>query len=93
MKQLQINEREREILSILNVHFKLNVPSEMLGTPQSTKKMLDKAWNEYPEVLHDLGIPKFRIAQMYNRILGFNGFVRDFLRRQKVEPFYWVDYA
>jgi hypothetical protein len=93
MKQLVINDREREILLKLNEHFKLNLATEDLENRPGIQKVLDLAWRENTEKLHDLGIPQFKIAQMYSGMLGFNGFVRDFIHWQKVEPFCWVEYA
>lgn len=89
MKKIELNAREKEVLFKLNMHFKLNLPPDKLES--NLENILDKAWNEYPEKLHDLGIPKFKIAQMYARILGIKEFVSNFLCWRKTELAF--DYA
>jgi hypothetical protein len=85
MKKVEFSEREREILNLLNKHFKFDLPPNELEVRSNFEKLMDKAWNEYPERLHNLGIPRFKVAQMCSKALGFNGFVRDFLHWRKTE--------
>lgn len=93
MKQLQISDRDREVLAILNAHFKLNLAAEELEKRDGIEKILKLAWEEYPDKLHDLGIPMFKIAQMYKNMLGVREFLNDFISWRKVSLCYWVDYA
>jgi hypothetical protein len=91
MKKIEFSKREKEILVLLNEHFKLGFAPDELEIKSNFEVLMDKAWNEYPEKLHNLGIPKFKIAQMCSKALGFNGFVRDFLYWRKTELAF--DYA
>lgn len=91
-KKFILDNREREILLKLSdhFHFEQNPRHEADLNSQNIENLLSKAWNEEPFALHDMGIPKYKIAQMFKRLLSKNEFLEDYNNFQKrADFFYW----
>jgi hypothetical protein len=92
MKKIELNGQEKEVASLLNDYFELGLTFEQLETPAGIKKILDLAWKEPKENLHDLGIAKFRIAKMYFRLFQDNKYIFGFIPIKRREINYHFNY-
>lgn len=92
MKKVELNDREKEVISLLNDYFGLDLGPEQLGNQMGIKKILDLAWKEPKETLHDLGIAKFRIAKMYFHLFQDNKYIFGFMPVKRREINYFFSY-
>ncbi len=74
MKKFELSQREREILSLVNSCLNLGVTAKSQDTTEGIYEILITAWDTPLEVLHDLGIGRFKVALMLSK-LGLHGFV------------------
>ena len=89
-KKFILDNREREILSKLSDHFEPNPRHEADLNSQNIENLLSKAWNEEPIALHEMGIPKYKIAQMFKKLFSKNEFLVEYNFFQKRgDFFYW----
>lgn len=87
-KKIEITAREREILSLINNRLNRGAVSEKEDTIQGIHKILTIAWNTPKETLHDMGISRYKIAQMYSHLLGVKGFISECQKAFREEPFF-----
>ncbi len=88
MKKPETTCREDQVLNLLNDYLRLSMTSEEMKTETGLKKILAAAWKTPIEELHNLGIPKFKIAQMYFRLLQKRDFIHGFIPFRRVDVFY-----
>ncbi|HZJ41363.1 MAG TPA: hypothetical protein VFD16_03825 [Candidatus Saccharimonadales bacterium] len=93
MKKIEIYDNERRVLSLLNAHFGLGLTPDQLETQIGVKKVLDRAWKENKEEIHDLGIPRLRLAKMYARILEIKEYLFGFIPQRRRDILYSFDFG
>ncbi|PIT87575.1 MAG: hypothetical protein COU31_02175 [Candidatus Magasanikbacteria bacterium CG10_big_fil_rev_8_21_14_0_10_40_10] len=93
MKKVEINDKDRATLSLLNEHFKLKLAPEDLETDVGIKKVLDRSWKENKEKIHDLGIPMLRLAKMYARLLKTSDYLFGFIPTRRRDCVYCFDFG
>jgi len=79
MKELNLNQEERTIVSRLSDCLGLNLPEAELKKVESVKKVLRQAWQKSDEKLHNWGVARMRISSLASRVSGFNRYI---LKRQ-----------
>ncbi len=89
-KRIELSEREKEIFFLLRSYFGFSKEVQA-PTEEDVEDVLWTAWDASKEELHDLGIPKFKIGQMFSKLLGLKGMTRDlFLPNTKEIDFWYV---
>lgn len=85
---MELSEREKEIFFCLCNYFGFSKKTES-PTPEDVEDVLWIAWETPKEELHDLGIAKFKIAQMFSNLLGLRGMTSELIVPTKKEFEFW----
>lgn len=88
IKKLELSEREKEVFFCLRNYFGFNKKVES-PTSEDVADVLWTAWQAPKEELHDLGIAKFKIAQMFSKLLGLRGMTSKLVAPLKKDFEFW----
>lgn len=73
MLTFELNDRQKEILGLLNGCFQLCVPPEEVSTLQGSARIYEFARSIKMPILHDLGIAKRSLNKIGYRIMEASG--------------------
>jgi len=87
MKKIELSDREKEILLLVNRHVEIGMASEKIkeGDWEAVKSTLDEAWKMPIPQLWELGIGKFQIALMYAKFFNKKEFAAHFSLKKSRE--------